>query len=224
MWGIEGLATKETALELEAWSQKHAARTSLSWALQECLDHQLINQAHMVKLKAAMKACMRMHKNAHVHTSICAHAHTLSLPPWHVEVNTTHRMRRWTGFRPSRTSGKARPTITLMAYCRQGPVGRQVVHCTTWDLEFACQTSAEVMTGCLCIKMVGNIPWACNWKKWFKSTDEEAHRYLYVTRGPCSKACLAPVLVTHRQVRLGGLHMELPIFNVFRVGLLGRNS
>ena len=27
-----------------------------------------------------------------------------------------YRIRRWTGFRPSRTSGRARPTMTLMAY------------------------------------------------------------------------------------------------------------
>lgn len=28
-----------------------------------------------------------------------------------------HRMRRCTGFRPSLTSGSARPTMTLIAYC-----------------------------------------------------------------------------------------------------------
>jgi hypothetical protein len=36
------------------------------------------------------------------------------------------RMRRCTGFKPSRTSGSARPTMTDMAYCR---AGKQ--HCTT---------------------------------------------------------------------------------------------
>ena len=39
-----------------------------------------------------------------------------------------YRMRRWTGLRPSRTSGRARPTMTDIAYCSQGNSDRVQVN------------------------------------------------------------------------------------------------
>ena len=79
----------------------------------------------IVRGPADMPACIWLAIASLLLSPICAHLRC-GFPDVMPSSCMAKRMRRCTGFRPSRTSGSARPTMTDMAYCRAGkgwPIG-----------------------------------------------------------------------------------------------------